>query len=272
MAPVIFFMLDGVRPDALALAHCPNIQALIDRGTSTLQASSVMPCLTLPCHTSIFYSMLPIRHGILTNDWRPFAYPLPGLVDLIHRAHLKTASFYNWEPLRDLSRPGTLSFSYFRDNSTVPHGDQVIADEAARFIASERPDFAFVYFGTVDMAGHAFAWMSDAYLRQLERVDDALGTVLSVLPNDHIAVLQSDHGGHAHQHDSYMPEDMTIPWIMAGTHIRRGYVIERDVSLLDTAPTIAQVLGLPIPANWEGLCLDEIFEYRSVESIGAGAA
>ncbi len=259
MTPVVLVLIDGARPDALLCAHCPNVSGLLAKGASSLQAMSVMPCLTLPCHASIVYSVSPLRHGILSNEWVPFAHHLPGLFDCVHSAKLKAAFFYNWEPLRDLSRPGDLAFSYFRDNSHTPDGDQVIADEAARFIASEQPEFAFVYFGTVDMAGHTFGWMSDGYLRQLERVDAALGTVLSALNSHHTVVLQSDHGGHDREHGLNTAEDLTIPWMASGPQVRRGHVIERDVSLLDTAPTIARLLNLPAPARWEGLCLDEIF-------------
>jgi len=259
MTPVVFVMIDGARPDAFSIAPCPNIQALIARGSSTLRATTVMPCLTLPCHTSIFYSLPPLRHGILSNAWVPFAHHWPGLFDRLQIAKLKAAFLYNWEPLRDLSQPGALAFSYFRDNAHTPDGDQVIADEAARFIASEQPDFAFVYLGTVDMAGHAFGWMSAEYLRQLERVDEALGTVLAAVNGTHTIVLQSDHGGHDRQHGSNIPEDMTIPWIAAGPQIRPGYTIAGDVSLLDTAPTIARLCNLPTPGSWEGQCLHEIF-------------
>jgi predicted AlkP superfamily pyrophosphatase or phosphodiesterase len=270
MSPVVFVLIDGLRPDALQWANCPNLHWLRANGAFTLEAHSVMPCFTLPCHVSIFYSMLPVRHGVVTNEWTPFAHPLTGLFEQIHRARLKAASFYNWEPLRDLNRPGTLHHAHFCDNSMQPDGDQAIAEAAARFIANEQPDFAFVYFGAVDIAGHTFGWMSDAYLRQLERADAALGTVLSTVTDHDTVILQSDHGGHDHQHGSNILEDMTIPWMAMGAHIRRGCPIDGDVSLLDTAPTIAHLLGLPIPATWEGLCLDEIFEYQWVESIRAG--
>lgn len=260
MPPVVFFMFDGVRPDALALANCPNLQSLLQRGSSTLSASSVMPCLTLPCHTSIFYSVPPTRHGITSNVWTPMARPVRGLIEVARQAGRKTAAFYNWEPLRDLTPPGALHFAYYRDNSYTADGDQVIADEAARFIGAERPDFAFVYFGTIDIAGHVYGWLSNEYLRQLERDDAALGTVLSVLGDQHSIVLHSDHGGHDRNHGQDVPEDMTIPWLAAGPTIRRDYRIQAQVSLLDTAPTLARLLDLKPDAQWEGHCLAEIFE------------
>ena len=257
---VVLLLIDGLRPDALLEAHCPNLDDLHLRAAYTLCASSVMPSITLPCLVSVFHSAPPTRHRVTTNDWGPMAQPLPGLVDLVHAAGLYTASVYNWEPLRDLSRPGSLAFSYFRDNLDDPDGDQVIADEAARLVAGDRPDFLFVYFGTLDIAGHNYGWMSDEYLAQLERVDGAAGTLLDALPDDVTVLLTSDHGGHDRSHGTDCVEDMTVPWMIAGPDIRRGYEIKTAVSLLDTAPTLARVLGIAPHPEWEGQCVEEIFE------------
>ena len=45
----------------------------------------------------------------------------------------------------------------------------------------------------------------------------------------------------------------------AGPTLRRGHTIAAPVSLLDTAPTIARLLGLRQPADWEGSPVEEIF-------------
>ena len=262
MPTTVLVMLDGLRPDALSVTGCPNIQRVRLRGSSTLKASSVMPSVTLPCHFSIFHSVPPSRHGITTNNWQPMARPLPGLIEQAHSAGLKTAFFHNWEPLRNLNSPGSLSFSYFRDNvyTDLEHGDYVIASEAARYIQSDLPDLIFVYFGTIDTVGHYDGWMSDAYLKQVVSVDNALGVLLNSLPEDHTILLQSDHGGHDRTHGTDSPEDMTIPWLVAGPGIRTGYDIQGPVSLLDTAPTLAAVLGIEPHREWEGSCVMEIFE------------
>src|SRR5438105_2978867 len=102
MSPTVLVMIDGVRPDALPLSNCPNLDHLCTHGASTLQASSVMPSITLPCHATIFHSVPPARHGITTNTWTPMARPVPGLIDIARSAGLRSAFFHNWEPLRDL--------------------------------------------------------------------------------------------------------------------------------------------------------------------------
>ncbi|MBE7467578.1 MAG: hypothetical protein DPW09_18725 [Anaerolineae bacterium] len=261
MSLVVFILIDGVRPDAIEAANCPHLIRLLRRSAFTLKATSVLPSITLPCHMSIFHSVPPARHGVTTNDWQPMARPLPGLVEQAHAAGRRCAFFHNWEPLRNLNAPGSLTFSYFRDNVySDPDGDRIIAEAAARYITTDQPDFVFVYLGTVDTAGHRHGWMSSEYLAQLERVDGALGTLLAALPADSAILLQSDHGGHERTHGSDSPEDMTIPWLVAGPGIRRDYPIKSRVSLLDTAPTLARLLGISPHREWEGRCVEEIFE------------
>jgi predicted AlkP superfamily pyrophosphatase or phosphodiesterase len=256
---VIFIMIDGMRPDAIPAATCPHLTSLIDRGSSTMTARSVMPSITLPCHTSIFHSVPPSRHGITANLYLPFARPLPGLVEVARGAGLRSAFIYNWEPLRDLSRPETLHYSYFREAPHTPEYDDAVAAESVRLLREEHYDFLFIYFGSVDGAGHLYGWMSPEYLSQLSRVDRLLGEVLAVVPHDATLIVHADHGGHERTHGTEMPEDMTIPWIAVGPTIRRGHSIAAPVSLLDTAPTIAHLLGLKAPTDWEGKPVAEIF-------------
>jgi predicted AlkP superfamily pyrophosphatase or phosphodiesterase len=168
--------------------------------------------------------------------------------------------------LRDVSRPGCLALSYFRDNADHPAGDQVIADAAAHALSHEQLAFTFVYLGTLDNVGHARGWLSAEYLRQLERVDHAVGTVLSAIGSTGAVIVHSDHGGHDREHGADIPEDMTIPWLAARPGIRRKHLIERPLSLLDTAPTIMRLLDLALPASWHGQVVDEIMVAPSKRS------
>lgn len=260
MTPVILLSIDGLRPDALTVANCPNLTAFQARSAFTLTASSVLPSITLPCHTSIFHSVPPQRHGILTNTFTPMARPLPGLFDVAAAAGLRCAAFFGWEQLRDLSRPGSLTLSFCLNTAeTDPTTDERITAEAARHLSGGAYDFAFVYFGTVDTAGHNYGWMSPEYLVQLEQVDLHFGMLLDALPADAHILVQSDHGGHDRTHGTDSPEDMTIPWLIAGPRIKQNHPISVPVSLLDTAPTLARLLGITPHPQWEGLCVEEVF-------------
>ncbi len=260
MSKALLVMIDGLRPDAIAAVGCTTLTDLQRRGASTLKARSVMPSVTLPCHMSIFHSVPPTRHGVVTNDWMPMARPIPGLVEQAHAEGLHTAFFYNWEQLRNLSLPGRLNYSYFRKTVRLfPHGDDTTVDVALDYISAEQPDFSFVYLGTTDEMGHVTGWMADGYLKQVAHVDVQLGRLLAGIGDEYTVLVQADHGGHDRSHGTEMDEDMNIPWIIAGPGIRQGHTISRPVSLIDTAPTLARVLGVPVAEDWEGTCVDEAF-------------
>ena len=69
-------------------------------------------------------------------------------------------------------------------------------------------------------------------------------------------VVTADHGGHERSHGYDIPEDMTIPVYLAGAPFEKGKEL-RNVSIKDLAPTIAAVMGLTKPREWEGRCLLE---------------
>ena len=260
---VLLILLDGLRPDALSAARTPAIWGLKARGASTLTAQSVMPCITLPCHMSIFHSVPPERHGVTTNTWTPMARPLPGLFDVARAGGLRCGFFYNWEPLRNVGLPGSLAYSLFIENVEQPGGDQALAAEAARVLLSARFDFAFVYLGNIDESGHRHGWMNAGYLDTVSATDAVVGRLLAEMPPDTHVLLQSDHGGHERTHGTTAPEDMTIPWLLAGPDIQPGHTIEGPVSLLDTAPTLARLLGLSPHPHWEGKVIREAFKDKA---------
>lgn len=261
MPLAIFVMMDGLRPEPLLDKRYKNLFALRARSSWTLNALSLMPTITLPCHTTTFHSVPPSRHGITTNTWSSLKTPIPGLVEVAKAAGLRSAFFYNWEKLRDISRPGNLHYSYFIDNVySDPDGESILVDEALRYLANNHADFIFFYFGTIDTTGEAYGWMTDKYFAQIEHIDGTLGRLLDGLPTDATVLLHADHGGHDRTHGTDSPEDTTIPWMVAGPGIRRGYEIQSKVTLLETAPTLARILHISPPPEWEGHSVDEIFE------------
>jgi predicted AlkP superfamily pyrophosphatase or phosphodiesterase len=260
---VILLAIDGLRPDALPQANPPTIGRLIAAGAHTKRARSVIPSISLPCWVSVFYGVPPSRHGVVTNVWSPPQPPIPGLIDVVHEAGLRAASFYNWEELRDLSRPGSLDLAYYRHLGD-PEGDcdLEIGAAAAAYIPERRPALTFIYLGALDEVGHRHGWMSAPYLHALGKADRAIGLVCEAMERAGLLsgtafFVLSDHGGHGHDHGKGTDEDLIVPWIASGPGIRRGQVIAVPVGLVDTAPTVAHLLGLPRPAEWSGRVVTE---------------
>lgn len=68
--------------------------------------------------------------------------PVPGLLELVNACGLRCAAAYNWEHIRYVSPPGHLVLSYFRNGiKDDPYSDLKIAEEAARCLISDKPDF-----------------------------------------------------------------------------------------------------------------------------------
>ena len=55
----------------------PFVKELMETSSYTLNGHSVLPTVTLPCHTSMFYGVPPKRHGILTNTYTLPSVPFP---------------------------------------------------------------------------------------------------------------------------------------------------------------------------------------------------
>jgi predicted AlkP superfamily pyrophosphatase or phosphodiesterase len=256
---VLLVSIDGMRPDGLLQAETPNIDRLIHRGASTMNARTVMPSVTLPCHTSMLRGVDVARHGITTNTFHPLARPVPSVIDVAHGADLKCGFFCNWGELRDLADPDSIALLHFVRNSHEWIGDYKVAEAAVRYMQAETLDFAFVYFGHTDDAGHRHGWMSEPYVEAIGNADRCLGEVLQSA-GDPTVFLMSDHGGHERSHGTDMPEDMTIPWIASGPGIRRGHTIQSEVRIYDTAPSVARALGVKPSPHWDGKAVEEAFE------------
>jgi arylsulfatase A-like enzyme len=69
--------------------------------------------------------------------------------------------------------------------------------------------------------------------------------------------MPTPHGGHGLSHGDDVPEDLTIPWVISGPGVRSSQLIARPVSIMDAAPTLAHLLGLAAPAEWQGRVVEE---------------
>jgi len=256
---VVLFLVDGMRPDGLQAADTPFMDRLMADGSSAMNARTVMPSTTLPCHASLFYGVTPERHGVTTNVWQPPARPTPSLFQQLHQSGLKTAQFYNWEELRDMSPPGSLDIALFINNLYEPNGagDLKIARSARSWLSAHPIHFAFIYLGQTDIIGHVFGWMSKEYLDAIANADRAIGEVLAALSAETVVLVTSDHGGHGKTHGTDCPEDMTIPLIISGSQIPRGK-ISGPVAITDIAPTIVTLFGRTPPSDWIGRALIEL--------------
>ena len=105
---VILMCIDGMRPDGFLACGNPFIHKMMELGSYCLESRSVFPSSTLPCHMSMFHSVPPERHGILSNTYVPMVRPVSGLFEQIKLMGGVSDMYYGWEPLRDIGQPKSL--------------------------------------------------------------------------------------------------------------------------------------------------------------------
>jgi len=269
---VIIISVDGLRPDGLLRAQIPRISGLINGGASTFTARTVFPSSTLPAHASMVSGRCVSDHGILWNDLIPSAEPLQGatVFSIAKAAGLRTVMVVGKEKLVTLARPGTVDTFRFVSGSD----EQIV--QAALEEASSGFGILFVHLILPDFFGHSAGWMSPDYLGGIGRDDAAIGTLLDGLSaggllDRAVVILTADHGGHDLTHGTLRDEDMTIPWILYGFGVLPGVSIGVPVSIMDTAATGIWVLGLEVPADWDGRPVVEAFGLQA-EAIPVATA
>ena len=250
MEKVILILVDGMRPDGFAQCGNPFGKELLARSAYDIGARTVFPPVTLPCHMSLFHSVPPDRHGIVTNLYTPQVRPIPGLCEQLRAAGRNSAFFYSWEELRDLCRPDGLCFSYFVNMHAKARADDLLTDAAVAYLRKESPDFTFLYLGETDEAGHRHGWMGKEYLACIDNAISCVERVFRNLPEDTTLILTADHGGHGRSHGEEVSEDMTIPVLFCGKSFAPGKI--EGVNILDIAPTVAKLLGTNPVQEWEG--------------------
>ena len=250
----LVIIVDGMRPDALIKTE--NANYLLENSKYTLNARTVTPSVTLPCHMSLFHSVDPSRHGTTTNVYTPNVRPINGLCEVLLNSKKTCAFFYNWEEIRDLARPNSLAFSYFFKGRLFGYdkANDIITDAAVNYLTKNETDFTFLYLGFTDMAGHNYGWMSDEYMKAMENSFANITKLYEKLPDDYVIIVTADHGGHDRTHGTELNEDMIIP-IMVLSKNEKIDLDFNDASIKDIAPTVTKFLGVYPDEEWEGKSL-----------------
>jgi len=271
---VMIIVVDGLRPDALKQAKVPNLDGLIKRGASTMKAQTVEPSLTLPAFASMMSGLPVDQHGV---DWNEYDPPRgfiksPTLFEIASFNGSKWgAAFLNTEKLLHvIKQDRRLLLNVCSTNEQGCKAKKIAGDMIASYkTATEgKPALFVVHLADADTAGHDQGWMSKPYLKAVEEVDRAIGTLIKGfkdlgLYDRTTFIVTADHGGHAKIHGTSMSEDMTIPWIAAGPGIKAGHEITRPVSLIDTAATVMRAFGITdYYVEWKSRSIEEIFEEK----------
>lgn len=269
---VLVVGVDGLRGDAVGQAKTPHMHKLMKEGASTVTAEAVLPTVSAPNWAAILMGSEPKTNGIASNDWKRGEGPLfPTVFHALRQAKkdVGIAVTYEWGDFGRLFDHADVSLAVTAEQAAKgedpkPPAAQAVTKAAAKAIREMKPVLTFVHLDLVDHAGHGHGYGTPAYLEAVAEADGCLGELLKAVSDAGIAkktvvIVLGDHGGIGKGHGGTTPEEVRVPWIIAGPGIVPGKALSEKVSLTQTAPTIARVLGIEAPVEWTAKAVEEAF-------------
>jgi predicted AlkP superfamily pyrophosphatase or phosphodiesterase len=259
---VILIGSDGFGAYAFQNAKVPNLRAMMNEGSWSLEARSVLPSASASNWASMVMGAGPELHGYTTWGSKKLDMParvldeygmFPSLYTLLRkeRPDSEIGVIYEWDGIGYLFPKSAVN------HDQNPDGDIAIAAAATKYIKEKKPNFLFVHLHDVDSVGHLIGHGSPEYYAAIERTDSHIGTILQSIKEAGIekktvVLFTSDHGGINKGHGLISMAEMQIPWIIKGPGIQKGKELSESIMTFDTAATLADLLKLKTPQVWIG--------------------
>jgi len=282
---VLLVTIDTLRADRVGAdggqpGVTPAIDALAQSGATFLDATAHAP-LTLPSHTSILTGRYPPGHGVHDNGGFHLGDDVPTLATVLHDRGFHTAAFVSSFVLR-ASAGLARGFDRYDDRfeglgrahqtaSALERRGPETARAAAQWLASaDSPFFLWVHFYDPHAPydpppAFASKFPGRPYDAEVAAADFALSTVLAALTPERVAqtavIVTGDHGEslgeHGESEHGMLLYDATlhVPLVISGPGVGAGVRVERQVRHVDLLPTIADLVGVPVPAGGDGVSL-----------------
>ena len=213
---VLLVSMDGFRADYLEKTYTPNFDNMSKNGIRSDGLIPVFISKTFPNHYSIATGMYPENHGLIANSF--YASDLDKFYSIRDRESVEDGDFYGGEPIWvTAERQGVKTASYFwvgteapiagihpsiwkRYDQKVPFDDRI--DSVMTWFSlpiSHRPRLVMLYFHEPDWTGHQYGPNSKETVKQIQRMDGIIGTImekagkLSIADKLNVLVV-SDHG------------------------------------------------------------------------------
>jgi arylsulfatase A-like enzyme/Tfp pilus assembly protein PilF len=273
---VLLITVDTLRPDALGFVAGRNPTPAIDRIAREGFAfpSAVAPApLTLPSHAAIMTGVLPRRLGLRDNG--QVLGPGPGtLAEAFKARGYATAAFVSGYPL-DSAFGLDRGFDVY-DDALAPGGGGDLernavgtVEPAVRWLAGARaPVFAWVHFYDPHYPyepppAYARPGLRGPYDGEVAFVDAAVARLADAFAarGDGVTVFAADHGESLGEHGEgthgFFVYDSTVvvPLVFRWPGRVRAGSSPAGARLVDVAPTLLDLLGMPPAADTDGVSL-----------------
>ena len=157
---------------------------------------------------------------------------------------------YDGEDRILVKSPGVATYNLQPEMSAYP-----VTDKVLEAIASDKYDVIILNFANCDMVGHTGVF--EAAVKAVEAVDTCVGRIAdAMLAKGGVILLTADHGNadkmldeKGHPFTAHTTNPVRFTTVGRHCHLREGG------RLADIAPTMLQILGLPVPPEMDGKSL-----------------
>lgn len=255
---VLIIGIDGLGAHGIGMAKTPHLDELMENGTYSLAARTVMPSSSGPAWSSMITGTTVERHGIGNNSWTVDTKILepvfkgrynmfPTIFGEIREHHLKAVigTIYHWKSFGNFIEKGVC------DLNVSAESEDEAAQKTCYFLEEKHPNFTFVHLDLVDHGGHHGGYRSSEYVKSVEKADSLVGVFMAKLKDigmfgRTVIFVVSDHGGLEKKHGGSHPDEMIVPFIIYGKGVKKGYEIKSPVFNCDLAPTVAWLFGFQL--------------------------
>jgi predicted AlkP superfamily pyrophosphatase or phosphodiesterase len=284
---VVFIIIDGIPADVIESTATPAIDNIAKVGgyTRAYVGGEIGEVTESPTSSAIGYNHLLTgtwsnKHNVWTNDIKDpnYAYWDIFRIAKTHDPALQTAVFSTWLDNRTkligdgLERAGGKKIDYAfdgfeHDEERFPHDirtsyirdiDELVANEAARYIRENGPDLSWVYLQYTDNVAHFLGdgdTLKTAVIQMDDRVDsvwDAVRDREQTHEEDWLIIVTTDHGRDSksgRSHGGQSARERTT-WISTNSTALNARFHENP-AIVDILPSIATHLKLVIPPDIE---------------------
>src|SRR5215207_2018575 len=253
---VYLIVVDGCNRGRLWQADAPVMDRLARAGTEYLAVEPAYPARTVVCFSSMFTGATPAEHGMRSNFAPRLGVRRESVFDLLERDGRRGRLVGIAHLLDPFGEEVVRSVTSVQPTSEI---DRSLAAEGRRVVEEEDPDLLVLQLLAADQLGHVRGVRSPEYLEQLAETDRHVGEFLDFLEErgrleDATVILMADHGqgrgigGHGHLDWGERP----VPFVVWGKGALPGAISHERRSVLELAPTIARLLGIPQPEAARG--------------------